>query len=74
LFIGCLLVVLVIGIVKAVVSGGHPQPVDPLPAPVNAHHQITLWLFLKAFAAGCTATTEVEAVSNGVQAFKEPGC
>jgi amino acid transporter len=72
LFIGCLVLVLLIGIVKAFVSGGHPQPVNPLPAPANAHGQITLWLFLKAFAAGCTAMTGVEAVSNGVQAFKEP--
>jgi amino acid transporter len=72
LFIGCLVLVLVIGIAKAFVSGGHPQPVDRLPAPSNAHGQITLWLFLKAFAAGCTAMTGVEAVSNGVQAFKEP--
>src|ERR1700747_143913 len=72
LFIGCLAFVLVIGIVKAFASGGHPQPVSPLPPPVNAHQQITLWLFLKAFAAGCTAMTGVEAVSNGVQAFKEP--
>jgi amino acid transporter len=72
LFIGCLVLVLVIGIIKAFVSGGHPQPVNPLPPPVNAHQQITLWLFLKAFAAGCTAMTGVEAVSNGVQAFKEP--
>jgi amino acid transporter len=72
LFIGCLVLVLVIGIVKAFASGGHPQPVNPLPPPVNAHQQITLWLFLKAFAAGCTAMTGVEAVSNGVQAFKEP--
>jgi amino acid transporter len=72
LFIGCLVLVLLIGIVKAFVSGGHPQPVNPLPPPANAHGQITLWLFLKAFAAGCTAMTGVEAVSNGVQAFKEP--
>jgi amino acid transporter len=73
LFVGCLAVVLFIGIVKASISSGHPQPVNPLPAPPpNAHGQITLWLFLKAFAAGCTAMTGVEAVSNGVQAFKEP--
>jgi len=72
LFIGCLVLVLVIGIVKAFVSGGHPHPVNPLPPPSNAHQQITLWLFLKAFAAGCTAMPGVEAVSNGVQAFKEP--
>ena len=72
LFIGCLALVLFIGIVKSFVSGGHPQPVDPLPPPANAQGHITLWLFLKAFAAGCTAMTGVEAVSNGVQAFKEP--
>ncbi len=72
LFIGCLGVMIVIGIVKAVVSGGHPQPVTALPASANTHTQITLWLFLKSFAAGCTAMTGVEAVSNGVQAFKEP--
>ncbi|MBV9489068.1 MAG: APC family permease [Verrucomicrobia bacterium] len=72
LFVGCLVLVLVIGVAKAVASGGHPQPVDPLPQRPAAHEQITLWLFLKAFAAGCTAMTGVEAVSNGVQAFKAP--
>jgi amino acid transporter len=72
LFIGCLVLVLLIGIVKAFLSGGHPQPANPVPQPPIAHEQITLWLFLKAFAAGCTAMTGVEAVSNGVQAFKEP--
>jgi len=30
------------------------------------------WLFLRAFASGCTALTGVEAISNGVQAFKQP--
>ena len=35
LFIGCLALVLFIGIVKSFVSGGHPQPVDPLPPPAN---------------------------------------
>jgi hypothetical protein len=71
LFIGCLGLVVAIGVIKSVLAGGHPQPVHPLPAPPPAHAQITLWLFLKAFAAGCTAMTGVEAVSNGVQAFKE---
>ncbi len=31
-----------------------------------------LFLILHAFASGCTALTGVEAISNGVQAFKEP--
>jgi amino acid transporter len=33
---------------------------------------VSWWLLLKAFASGCTAMTGVEAVSNGVQAFREP--
>jgi hypothetical protein len=40
-----------------------------LPAATTA---LTLWLLLKVFASGCTAMTGVEAVSNGVMAFREP--
>jgi amino acid transporter len=72
LFVGCLVIVILLGVFQAVISGGHPHAVLALPpaAPVTA--TISLWLFLKAFAAGCTAMTGVEAVSNGVQAFREP--
>lgn len=31
-----------------------------------------IWLLLRAFAGGCTALTGIEAISNGVQAFKRP--
>jgi hypothetical protein len=31
-----------------------------------------VWLLLQAFSNGCTAMTGVEAVSNGVRAFREP--
>src|SRR5260221_2849287 len=71
LFVGCLILVCLIGIVKTVLSGGHPQPLVELSSP-QPQTTISLWLFVKAFAAGCTAMTGVEAVSNGVQAFKEP--
>jgi len=41
-----------------------------------AHHALTsgalLWLLMRAFAAGCTALTGVEAISNGIPAFKPP--
>jgi amino acid transporter len=40
-----------------------------------AHHvpeQLGLFLILRAFSSGCAAVTGVEAVSNGIQAFKEP--
>jgi hypothetical protein len=33
---------------------------------------VGVWILLKAFASGCTALTGVEAVSNGVQAFRKP--
>jgi amino acid transporter len=72
LFIGCLMLVCLIGIVKTIMSGGHPQPLAELPSPPASQTTIGLWLFLKAFAAGCTAMTGVEAVSNGVPVFKEP--
>src|SRR5258707_10681430 len=72
LFIGCLMLVCLIGIVKTILSGGHPQPLAELPSSPPSQTTISLWLFLKAFAAGCTAMTGVEAVSNGVQAFREP--
>src|SRR5438045_4679222 len=32
----------------------------------------TLWIVLKAFASGGAAVTGVEAISNGVPAFKQP--
>ncbi|MBV8102752.1 MAG: APC family permease [Verrucomicrobia bacterium] len=72
LFVGCLGVLIALGIFRAITAAGHPQPAMAPAASPAVHEQISLWLFLKAFAAGCTAMTGVEAVSNGVQAFKEP--
>jgi amino acid transporter len=65
-------VVLGIGVWKSIHAGGHPaplQPPHPLPAAVAS---ASLWLWLRAFAAGCTAMTGVEAVSNAVPMFAEP--
>ena len=31
-----------------------------------------IWLLLRGFAGGCTALTGIEAISNGVKAFKHP--
>jgi amino acid transporter len=72
LFLGTLGTVIVVGIAKAILSGGQPHPIEPpLPLPA-ATAAVSLWLLLKAFASGCTAMTGVEAVSNGVTAFREP--
>jgi amino acid transporter len=51
---------------------GAIQPVD-VPVPANAGRApLTTFLLLTAFANGCTAMTGVEAVSNGVPAFRPP--
>jgi len=72
LFLGSLGTVIAMGIGKAVLSGGHPTPVASPPTLPAATAAVSTWLVLKAFASGCTAMTGVEAVSNGVTAFREP--
>lgn len=72
LFIGCLVITIAGGVVRTMISGGHPVAANPLPPPPAALQGVTYWLLLRVFASGCTALTGVEAVSNGVRAFREP--
>ena len=72
LFIGCLLGMIAIGVFKVIAAGGHPIPVIAPPKLTSATASVSAWLLLRAFASGCTAMTGVEAVSNGVMAFKDP--
>jgi hypothetical protein len=60
------------GVVKTLASGGHPAAIVPPPAPPAATAAAGAWLLVQAFANGCTAMTGVEAVSNGVRAFRDP--
>lgn len=73
LFVGTLLITIVGGLIRTLLSGGHPAALAPLPPPPHVMEAVSLWLLLKVFASGCTALTGVEAVSNGVKAFREPG-
>src|SRR5439155_12889618 len=52
-------------------SGGI-VPVHAALPPNAGRHPLTTFLLLTAFANGCTAMTGVEAVSNGVPAFRPP--
>jgi amino acid transporter len=73
LFVSTLLALIVVGMWKTVLTGGHPMPVAPVPAALPATvGTLGIWMLLKAFASGCAAMTGVEAVSNGVMAFGEP--
>ncbi|HLJ78504.1 MAG TPA: APC family permease, partial [Acidobacteriaceae bacterium] len=71
-FLGTLLTVIAVGLFKTGAHGGHPVPVVPPPQLPAVSAAVTLWLLLKAFSSGCTAMTGVEAVSNGVMAFRDP--
>jgi amino acid transporter len=68
----------VIGLAITIVFGfinvftGHTTPASPIHALPKATETASLWLLLRAFASGCAAMTGVEAVSNGVSAFREP--
>ncbi|MDB5828373.1 MAG: ydaO [Variovorax sp.] len=66
-FAGSFFILLAIGIYKAATSG--PPPSAPL---AQVAGTASAWVLMHAFASGCTAMTGVEAVSNGVGAFREP--
>jgi amino acid transporter len=82
LFILSMLALIVVGFFRYYTTG----QTMPTPAAENvyydqsvgavAHGALTggalLWLLMRAFAAGCTALTGVEAISNGIPAFKKP--
>src|SRR5579884_1938107 len=72
LFVVTLLAVLAVGAVKALLAGGRPQAVETPPALPPATEAATWWLLMRSFASGCTAMTGVEAVSNGIGAFRSP--
>jgi amino acid transporter len=50
----------------------HPAAHIGSPLPVHATETVGILLLLKAFASGCSAVTGVEAISNGVPAFRKP--
>jgi amino acid transporter len=72
LFVGTFAFVIAVGLFKAFRGGGHPEPVVPPPPLPAAVAGLSVWVLMRSFASGCTAMTGVEAVSNGVTAFREP--
>lgn len=69
--IGALSVMVVIGTVRSFTGHGAVSPV--LPGRDTASMEgLTLFLILRSFAAGCSAVTGMEVISNGVKAFRHP--
>jgi amino acid transporter len=69
-FIFSMVALLVIGFVRLIFTGLPPVPPPAVAVPVE--QGVTVLLILKAFASGCSALTGVEAISDGVPAFKDP--
>ncbi|MGH8058241.1 MAG: APC family permease, partial [Candidatus Entotheonellia bacterium] len=68
-FIASFVVLIATGLITYIRSGA-AAPGGEMPVP--ALEPLTAFLVLRAFASGCAALTGVEAISNGVQAFKPP--
>jgi len=66
--IGALGVMVVIGSIQALFGQGASVP----PEHQAAVEELTLFLILRSFAAGCSAVTGMEVISNGVKAFRRP--
>jgi amino acid transporter len=73
-FIGTVALLIIWGVIR-VVTGGQLVS-ESTGVQVTNHHNYTglllVFLLLKAFSSGCTALTGVEAISNGVPAFRKP--
>ena len=73
-FVAILYALLIAGFAKILFGDGVVAESAHLGVRQAAHTGglLTLFLVLRAFASGCTALTGVEAVSNGIPAFKPP--
>ncbi len=69
-FIIGLLIVIAIGLIHPLALHAAQPGKEQLPA--RALETVSVLLVLKAFSAGCSALTGVEAIANGVPLFKEP--
>jgi amino acid transporter len=71
-FIVCTAVMVLWGIFTVVTQGAGAIRVPSSQMEIGGLGTLSALLLLRAFASGCTAMTGIEAIANGVQAFKEP--
>jgi amino acid transporter len=72
LFVGAYLAMIAGGVGQWLAGGGTLlEPTPPVPAAAGPEG-LGLFLVLRAFASGCAALTGIEAVSDGVPAFRPP--
>jgi amino acid transporter len=74
-FVAGVLATIFIGLIRYYgLFGAAPLPViEEVVAPAASFTGFAyIWLLMRAFAGGCTALTGIEAISNGVKAFRQP--
>ncbi len=76
-FVICMMILLSVGFSRWALGGSvatpTPQQVqDSFSTAQQLSGLAMVWIFMRAYSAGCTALTGVEAISNGVQAFRDP--
>jgi len=71
LFVGLALLIVGTGLIRVITGGATPLPPQPEALGLGGD-SIAIFLLLKAFAGGSVALTGVEAIANGVPAFKPP--
>ncbi len=69
--IGALSVMVLVGTLRSLSDPGEAAVAVP-PLGNNSMEGLTLFLILRSFAAGCSAVTGMEVISNGVKAFRRP--
>ncbi len=69
LFVVIVTVMIGTGLMRAL--QGNLPPVEPVHL-LPATNPVTIFLLVRAFASGCAALTGIEAISNGIPAFKPP--
>ena len=67
LFLAAMLGVIAVGLARS-----HPAALVGSVQPIHISEALGVVLVLKAFAAGCSALTGIEAIANGVPTFREP--
>ncbi|PGY08284.1 amino acid/polyamine/organocation transporter, APC superfamily [Bacillus sp. OV166] len=70
LFVLALFILIGVGIYNILTGGVSPELHPPIGTPVTG---ISLFILLRAFASGSSALTGVEAISNAIPNFKDPG-
>ncbi|MBU0703785.1 MAG: APC family permease [Chloroflexi bacterium] len=71
-FVILALTLIVVGLVRLATGTLSPIPAQGVPHLEGGAQTLTLFLILRAFASGCAALTGVEAISNGIPAFRKP--